>query len=311
MIIKPITDNVLLKKLSTVSKDGMTVFMLYDGIARGSVFHGTRFVNKMRVQHKLGILETLALGHAVLCSALLIPMMKGRERILFRCNTDGPLTGFSTEAFSEGFVRGYLLQNPIPLTRELPGWELKPLFGNGTISVTRFIEGGKEPVTGVTEIKHKNIALDLSEYFLQSEQTVTGFNTGIQFDKSGRVIGAGGMCIQLMPYQENKNTEYEQSVKEIERAFSAAPSFGQWFAEGNNREDIVFGLFRSCKPQLLIERHIDFSCPCSAENFRNKLLALPKQERDDMYKNGSDPIELYCHNCGSVYTYPKNILKLE
>lgn len=311
MITKPITDLSLLEKFKTLHEDGMTVFMIGDGIARGAFFHGTRFVNKMRAQHELGILETLVLGHASLCAALLIPMMKGHERTVFRCDTKGPLVGFSTEAFSEGFVRGYLLQDPIVLNEQLSNWNLKPLFGEGKISVVRFTEAsiktGTPPITGITEIKHKNIALDLSEYFLRSEQTVTGFNTGLQFDKEGKVIGAGGMYIQLMPNADND--ENKEIIEKIEHAFSAVPSLGQWFSEGGNREDVIFGLFRDCGVQVLLERQIDFNCPCSEDGFRNKLSVLPKQELEDMYKNGSDIIELYCHNCGSVYKYKKEILK--
>lgn len=307
MIDKEINDEILLKHLETIHKDSMTVFMLGGGAVRGAFFHGTRFVNKMRKQHNLGILETLALGHACLCSALLIPMMKGKERTVFRCDTNGPLTGFSTEAFSEGFVRGYLLQTPIILNEKMSNWDLKPFFGDGKITLIRFKENGNKPITGITEIKHKNIALDLSEYFLQSEQTVTGFNTGIQFDKDGRVIGAGGMYIQLMPDAEN--LAGEELISKIEKAFSAAPSFGRWFSEGGDLDDVIFGLFRDCKPEILIERKIDFYCPCSNENFNKKLLALPKSELEDMYQNGPDTIELYCHNCGSVYKYSKEILK--
>lgn len=303
MIDKPITDPALIEKFKTMHEDGMTVFMLGEGQIRGAFFHGTRFVNKMRVQHNLGILESLALGHSSLCGALLIPTMKGRDRIIFRCDTQGPLVGFSVEAFSEGFVRGYLLEDPIRPDTPLETWYLKPLFGEGKISVIRFPEGAREPLTGIVEIKHKNIALDLSEYFLQSEQTVTGFNTGIQFDKEGRIIGAGGMYIQLMPGAE------EALIEKAERAFAACPSIGQWFAEGGDREDVIFGLFRDCNPQVLIERKIDFYCPCSEENFRNKLFTLPEKEIADMYENGPEEIELYCHNCGSIYKYPKSILK--
>ena len=145
MIDKPITDPALVEKFKNMHEDGMTVFMLGEGQIRGAFFHGTRFVNKMREQHNLGILESLALGHATLCGALLIPTMKGRDRIIFRCDTQGPLVGFSVEAFSEGFVRGYLLEDPIRPDRPLETWDLKPLFGEGKISVIRFPEGAREP----------------------------------------------------------------------------------------------------------------------------------------------------------------------
>ena len=92
----------------------------------------------------------------------------------------------------------------------------------------------REPVTGTVEIRHRNIAKDLAEYFLVSEQTQTAFDTGIQFDREGRVVGAGGLYLQTMPGAD------PELVAAAERAFSAAPSLGTWFAEGGDREDIIF-----------------------------------------------------------------------
>nr|WP_230978055.1 Hsp33 family molecular chaperone HslO [Treponema vincentii] len=122
--------------------------------------------------------------------------MKGRETLQLRYETDGPATGFSVEADSRGFVRGYLLQNPIPIDAPLESWDLAPFFGNGTLSVTRFPEAdhaaGREPQRSIVEIKYRNIAKDLAWYFQQSEQLYTAFNTSIRFDSIGRVVGAGG-----------------------------------------------------------------------------------------------------------------------
>ena len=95
MIKQPIADKELLTKLEGVEKDGMTVFVAGDGMFRGAIYNGTRMVNQMRAQHNLGILETLILGQAELCAALMIQTMKGREHLTFRYDTDGPAAGFS------------------------------------------------------------------------------------------------------------------------------------------------------------------------------------------------------------------------
>ena len=171
MITVPYNDPVLETHLSSMHPDGMTIFLLGDGSMRGAFFHGTRFVNRLRAQHSLGPLETMLLGQAALCGALLVPTMKGRDRAIFRYDTNGPAAGFSVEANSEGWVRGFLLQNPIPVIEQPKDWDLSPYLGPGLVSVIRFPEGGRQPVTGSVEIKHKNIALDLAEYFLESEQT--------------------------------------------------------------------------------------------------------------------------------------------
>lgn len=315
MIKAQIQDSELLKHIAGLEKDGMTVFIAADGLFRGALFHGTTFVNQMRCQHNLGILETLVLGQASLCAALMIQTMKGREHLKFRCDTNGPLAGFSTEADSTGYVRGYLLQNPIPIDKPLESWDLLPFFGEGTISISRTKEvpGAKksEVETGVVDIKYRNIAKDLTWYFLQSEQIYTAFNTGIQFDKQGRVIGAGGLFVQVMPDTGGTagkgkigESERDDSIARMERAFSACPPLGQWFAEKGKREDIIYGLFREFKPQAVLERDIVFDCPCSKERYIESIRALPKAELDDIKQGKIDPLEVVCHNCASVYKIP-------
>ena len=145
MITAEITDQHVLQHLDSIHKDGMSVFVMADGLYRGAFFHGTKFINQMRANHKLGILETLVLGQAYLSTALLIPTMKGRGRVSFRYDTNGPAAGFCTEADSAGTVRGYLLQDPIPITKPLDSWDLAPFFGPGTLTISRFNEGAKEP----------------------------------------------------------------------------------------------------------------------------------------------------------------------
>lgn len=303
MIEAPITDSVLLDRFDAMHPDGMSVFILGGGALRGAFFHGTRFVNRLRAQHSLGVLETLVLGQAALSGALLIPTMKGRDRAIFRYDTRGPAAGFSVESDSTGFVRGYLFQDPIPVDAAPESWDLAPYFGEGTLSVIRFPEGVREPVTGTVEIRHRNIAKDLAEYFLVSEQTQTAFDTGIQFDREGRVVGAGGLYLQTMPGAD------PELVAAAERAFSAAPSLGTWFAEGGDREDIIFGLFRGMDPVVALERDIRFDCPCSREKYAFHLGNLPKKELEDLAENGDDPTVIYCHNCGSEYGFSRAELK--
>ena len=101
MIKAEITDKELIAHLDKIHKDEMTMFVMADGAFRGAFFNGTRLVNQMRAQHNLGILETMVLGQAMLCAAMLIPTMKGREHLTFRYDTNGPAAGFSVEAIQQ------------------------------------------------------------------------------------------------------------------------------------------------------------------------------------------------------------------
>ncbi len=328
MIKAPVEDKELLEHLDSIEKDGMTVFVMADGLFRGAFYNGTRMVNQMRANHHLGILETMILGQAELCAALLIPMMKGKEHLTFRYDTNGPAAGFSVEADSTGYVRGHLAQNNIPIDKPLENWDLSPFFGEGTVSISRITPESRAPQTGTTEIKYRNIAKDLSWYFAQSEQVNTAFNTSIQLDKAGRVIGAGGLFLQAVPYSgglksggtigrsaqtadsgKDSDIDIEDVTRRVENAFRAMPSIGNRFAEKGTREDVIYGLFREFNPAAVLERDIIFDCPCSAERFASSIKALGKDEVDDILAHDPDPIEVTCHNCGSVYKIPKSMLR--
>ncbi len=311
MIKADITDNELLKHLDNIEKDEMHVFVAQDGLFRGALFNGTRFINQLRAQHKLGILETLVLGQGALCTALMINTMKEKGFLTFKYETDGAAKGFSVEADSKGYVRGYLLQNSIPIDKPLDSWELEPFFGNGTVTVTRFREGenGKmlEPQTGVVEIKNKNIAQDLVWYFSQSEQINTAFHTSIQFDKEGRVVGAGGLFVQKMPdiggkISKKAKLSADELTANMERALLACPSLGQWFSEGQKAEDIIYGLFREFKPSVALTRKVRFDCSCSKERYTESIKNLGEKEVNSIKQTAENPITVVCHNCGSVYT---------
>ena len=317
MIKQKITNIELLEKLKGVEDDGMTVFVAGDGMFRGAIYNGTRMVNQMRAQHNLGILETLVLGQAELCAALMIQTMKGRERVTFRYDTDGPAAGFSVEADSSGFVRGYIFQDKIPVDHEITNWDLTDFFGGGIVSITRDIEGAKAPQTGTTEIKFRNIAKDLAWHFAKSEQTNTAFSTGIQFDKKGNVVGAGGLFMQALPgaggaKDDNKvdaDAKRDAMIQNAERAFGACPSLGQWFSEGQKREPLIKGLFREFNPKIVLERGVVYDCPCSAAGFADSIKHIGKEELDDILANDPDPIEVSCKNCASVYKIPKSMLR--
>jgi molecular chaperone Hsp33 len=320
MIKAQIPDDDLQLHLNSIEKDGITMFVMAGNQLRGALLNGTRMINQMRANEHTGILETMVLGQAELCAALLLPTMKGREHVTFRYDTNGPAAGFSVEADSTGYVRGYLLQNSIPVEKPLENWDLEPFFGEGTLTVSRQKEDSSEPQTGTTEIRYKNIAKDLTWYFAQSEQIKTAFITSIQMDKQGRVVGAGGLFLQVVPetggnspgksyFDDSFEGNIDDIAAKVEKTLGALPSLGQWFSEKGTRDDLIYGLFREFKPLAVLQRNIRFDCPCSAEHFAQSIRNLGKNEVDDILEKDPDPLEVTCHNCGSIYQIPKSMLR--
>lgn len=318
MIKKEIEDKELYEFLQTLEEDKLRIFTMAEGRVRGALFHGTRFVNQLRAQHNLGILETYILGQASLCGALTIPMMKDMEHTAIKFEGNGPAQGYSVEASSTGFVRSFLFNEHIQLDKPLESWDLNPFLGEGTITFSRIHKDDKYPQSSTVEVNSGNIATDFATYFAQSEQINTAFNSSIQFDKQGRVIGAGAMYLQIMPKtggtakvgsqvdsHAEETAEDEDLLRRVENAFKACPSLGLLYSEKQvDSEDIIIGLFREFSPTISLTRDVIFDCKCNEEYYINYLRTLPKEQIEDIKKNGPDPLEIICRNCGSIYKIP-------
>ncbi len=318
MIKAQIQDKELSEYLQVLQNDEMIHFTMADGRIRGALFHGTHFVNQMRAQHNTGILETYILGQACLCGALLIPaLMKGREHVSWRYDVETSLAkGFSVEADSTGWVRGYLLTDHIPVDKPLENWDMTPfLAGDGFMTIQTAHPGDKYPQTSSVNTTG-NIADDLVFFFDRSEQLKTALTTSIQMDKKGRVVGAGGIFIQVMPEtgghyngkeklgaQINTASNQEQNeilIEEIENVYRAAPSLGTWFSQGHSHEEFLQKNFGAFNPIVAVHRDIIYDCPCSKDFFVRFLKGMSEKDKADL-KNKNETLELRCQNCGSVY----------
>ena len=292
--------NTLREQLEASSRDRLYSFFLDFGGIRGALIHATRMVNEMRANHELGPLETLLLGHGYIAAGLMASNLKGGDRVHIRVDCTGPARGLSVEANAFGEVRGYLMENPIPLDRSPETYELRELLDRGMLSVTRLVEKAKRPFTGQVELQHGTLAEDLAYYYLVSEQTPSALTFSIQFDASGEVTGAGGLLLQIMPGTE------ESKVAALEEILRRMPSVGHCFAEQITPEQLLAEQFADLSPILLGRRRVAFMCHCSKSRFRRFMAALPEEELADILENGPFPVVTTCFNCNSAYNFPRN-----
>lgn len=186
------------------------------------------------------------------------------------------------------------------------------------MTFSRIHKDDKYPQNSTVAVEGNNIAQDFASYFAQSEQINTAFNSSIQFDKKGRVIGAAAFYLQVMPQtggngrlgsQIDSHVEESEEdkiiLRKVENAVKACPSLGLLYSEKEvDSEDIILGLFREFKPTITLKRDIRYDCPCSEENFINYVKNLPKKQLLEMQKESDKPLEIKCENCGSIYTIP-------
>ena len=303
MINKKMKDETVKEQLSAGAKDKLYHFLLHRGAIRGGIVHSTRMINQMRANHEIGILETVALGHALMGGALIASDLKGNDRIRLEIECSGPIKGLVVEANAFGDVRGFLKQIPIPVEKPLDSFDLSSFFGAGFLSITRFLEDDKAPFTGNVMLQYGNIAQDLAHYFLHSEQVPASFNLSIQFDSGGNVTGAGGLFLQTMPGAG------ETTVAEIEALIRQLPSLGAVFSDGTDPVQFIRDVFKAHAPEFLASRRIEFLCPCGQDFFRAILAHMPADELADMISTDPFPLELRCQYCNTPYYFSKNDLQ--
>jgi molecular chaperone Hsp33 len=297
MLPVSLNDTTLENKLHRLPPDGLSIFTLEADAVRGALVSGTTMVARMRAAHQLGILETLVLGQAYLGAALLSATIKDGDRLAIKVDGDGPARGFLVETTATGKVRGRLFVPAIDLNGPPTSLDTAPLIGTGQLSITRYMAGKTTPVTGTTIIKTGRLAQDLAWYYHISEQTPTSFSIGVHFDSDGRVAGAGGLYLQAMPGTR------DEVLDRVERLVYGLPPLGQTFASGATRLDICLRSFPFFDFNMLDERPVAFDCPCTKQRLGSYIAALPLAELADMAANGPFPVEVACHNCGSIYQF--------
>jgi molecular chaperone Hsp33 len=219
-------------------------FILQKGKFRGQILHATRVIREMQDNHELGPLETLVLGHAYMAVLVMAANLKDQGRIQLDINCDGPIGGLSVEADKHGSVRGYLKHNPIPLKEELTSLDLAPLFGNGTMKVTRLEDKSKSPYSSTVHLKYGNLGQDIASYYLESEQIPSQINLSINFGKDGEVLAAGALFLQIMPGTD------EDELDKLEKAAANLPSLGESYAQGTQPQEYIQAFLGEFSPEV-------------------------------------------------------------
>lgn len=297
MIKEPLSEAVL-DGLSGIAADGMDILLLEHGSVRATILSATRLVNEMRANHRLGILESLALGYAYMGGLLCTSQMKGTDRMTLAMDCDGPMAGFAVESNAEGQVRGYLKVDTIPLEQPLESFDLAPFIGGGSLTVTKILSNTTQPFIGTIELEHGSIARDLTRYFQLSEQVATAIALSVWFDPNGVIRGSGGLFLQALPGAD------EQILEDLDDWITEIPSIGKLLAGGKTPTGIMHEHFRAFHPETVGSRAAEFFCPCESRRFLSYLRSLPETERAALRAHDPEKVVIHCHNCGTEYFFP-------
>ncbi|MBP2640014.1 MAG: hslO [Firmicutes bacterium] len=259
----------------------------------------TNLVEDARQRHNCYPTAIAALGRTMTGALLLAANLKTEESITIRVTGDGPLEEIVVDADNHGNVRGYV-NNPqthLPLKNEK--LDVGGAIGKGHIHVTRFT-GLKAPFTGSIELVSGEIAEDIAQYLLFSEQTPSTIILGVKVQPDLTVTAAGGMLIQALPDAE------EEIIEKIENNISQLPSITAMLEAGLDAQGMIEKAFAGLPILYGGETPLKFQCRCSRDRVEKMLISLGEEELINLLNE--QKAEIKCHFCSQFYHFNQNEL---
>lgn len=168
-----------------------------DGFVKISAISARGVVERAREIHGLAPTAAAALGRTLCGASMLGELMKEEDASLtIRVNGGGPIGSVIAVSDCDGNVRGYVTEPKTDLPLR-PDGKLNvggAVGTDGMLTVSRDI-GLKEPYVGSTELVTGEIAEDLAQYMVESEQIPSAVGLGVLVDTDRTIKAAGGFIV--------------------------------------------------------------------------------------------------------------------
>lgn len=276
-----------------------------DGFVKISAITARDMVERARVIHDLSPTACAALGRTLCGASMLGELMKEADASLtIRVNGGGSAGSVIAVSDSEGNARGYV-QNPqadLP-TRADGKLDVGGLVGrSGMLTVSRDI-GLKEPYVGSVELVSGEIAEDLAQYMVESEQIPSAVGLGVLIDTDKSVKAAGGFIVQLMPgAPENLIEKLETNILFMDQLTTVLSEDGV--------DAVISQVLFSLDPREAERHGVEYRCTCSRERVAEALRSVGEAELRSMAAEGRDA-EVSCQFCDKVYRFtPEDLTAL-
>lgn len=265
------------------------------------VVDGTQLVAEAASRHKTAPTSTAALGRALLGALLLGAFRKDEEQLQITFKGDGPAQNVLAIANTRGDVKG-LIANPLadPPLRPDGKLDVGAAVGKGVLAVVRSHPADKQPYTGLVPIVSGEIAEDLANYLVDSEQTNSALGLGVSLDRDCNVKSAGGWLVQILPFCS------EETLSQLETNLGTMPSITKMLNDGLGAAGvtarILEGLGESPDAQSIKPRY----GPCDDEALQLRMMrvvaSLGRSEVEGILKE-QGKVEVTCDLCQQTYTF--------
>ncbi len=274
-----------------------------DGFVKISAVSARGAVERARQIHGLSPTASAALGRTLCGASMLGELMKEEDASLtIRVNGGGPVGSVIAVSDNGGNVRGYVTEPKADLPLRGDGkLDVGGLVGtNGMLTVSRDI-GLKEPYVGSTELVTGEIAEDLAQYMVESEQIPSAVGLGVLVDTDRTIRAAGGFIVQLMPgAPEELITALEDNIFVMDQLTTVLAEDGV--------DEAVRQVLKGLEYETVMRVPVEYRCNCSRERVEQALRSVGREELEDMAASGEET-EVSCQFCDRVYRFSPEELR--
>lgn len=266
--------------------------------------NSTNIVNTAKEKHNTSATASAALGRALTAGALMSTLLKNKKDLLTLIISGNGIGGnILVTANNQGEIKGYI-DNP---SADLPPNKNGKLDVSGLVGDYGYIKtimdlGLKEPYIGQSEIISGEIAEDIANYFLTSEQVNTAVALGVLVDKDLSIINAGGYLIQLLP------DATEEDIVKLEENITSSKSLTTQMKDHNDMKILLRNLLKDFELEFLEEKELSWVCNCSREKTIEMLKSIGKKELNSIIEE-DEQAEVQCHFCNEKYHFNKEDLE--
>lgn len=269
-----------------------------DGMVKAAAICSRDITERARDIHHTMPVGTAALGRALAACSLMGNSLKGEGASLtLQIKGNGPLGRVLAVSDTEGNVRGYV-GNPaadLPL-RDDGKLDVGAAVGHeGTLTVIKDLNM-RDPYVGTVDLLGGEIAEDVAEYFVESEQIPTACGLGVLVDRDQSVRAAGGYLIQLLPGAG------EDVISKAEGGIMAAGSVSAILDKDPDPEHLLRTVMSDFNLEILESTPVEYRCYCTRERVERALISLGAEELEKILEEQGS-CEMTCQFCDAVYRF--------
>lgn len=285
------------------NEDTCRKYLAHNNSVRVVICDVTNMLKELRDIHELSNTVTVAMGRTMAMTCIMSAMLDGEnDRLSIQISGNGMVGNIITCGNSNLEIKGYVSNPKVELKNVNGKYNVSGLVGKGILTVIKDI-GLKEPYIGKCNLTTSEIAEDFAYYYLTSEQTPSIVSLGVNLDKEGNILKAGGYFIQPLPNCK------DNVIDILENANINIKSVTNMMMDINDMENIAQVITADNKVQEVYEKKPKLLCDCNDERITKAVISIGYDEAINTLKNNNDIIEVKCNFCNNSYKFNEEDIK--